>query len=678
MVNKKKPPDKINDHKENDPYMTCKKNNLRNIINYQKIEYDPSFHEVLFDAIDRTNKIVTQTYLFMKLYFLYLFENDKNFPSKYPSYYPKIDKQFINNIMNIITYKNETRGAKGLTNASIQKMREFYENHFKPLLLPEDIICRDNLKQILYYEVSDIIKNMKTNIKEHFMSHLRFFIKVYYQFDKEFDKIKNSKFLTRKEKIEQNKIIYNTWNNIVSDIINVIDYHYLSDVKYHNDIIYFKLLFIPFKNSFKKHSIPYDIKAAPLDYLLQMININRELDKINKKIIVNHQDPEKNPPIYKLFNPFPLRTKIVPSYITLDTVCLIDLFITANYLQYRNKPSNYKDIIWSRFFRTNTRLFRKSRYQFNYMIKTDGIACSILFIKIDKNGNPIDHPFKYDEDANSDPKFQYIENINITKLIKNKQKVYGDPGKNDLINFMKQNTDGTLTYFKYTQRQRNHHTKKKKYNEIENELKEEQIDEKTIQQIESQLANYNSKTCDFNKFKAYAAMKITINRTLFNHYWQLTYRKLRWNKYINTRRNEDLMLNNFENKMGSPTDVIIIVGDWSKSSMKGKEPTITKKLLKLFKNRGYEIYLIDEYNTSQICSHCHQYTKNIEGVNGTIWKLIRCNFCGSIHNRDHNAPKNMMYITNEILKGNERPLIFTIIDEEIINKEIINKEIIEI
>lgn len=65
--------------------------------------------------------------------------------------------------------------------------------------------------------------------------------------------------------------------------------------------------------------------------------------------------------------------------------------------------------------------------------------------------------------------------------------------------------------------------------------------------------------------------------------------------------------------------------------MKGKEPIIIKKIRNLFMKRTYETYLINEFNTSK------------------IWKLVRCKICKSIHNRDHNATKNMMKKTNSIL-----------------------------
>jgi hypothetical protein len=198
---KKKPPDQI---LLIDSYMVCKKNTLRNIINYDKIDYDEKFHGVLFDAINRINKIVFHTYLFIKLYLIFLSENDPNFYNE-KNKLPKINTQFIRDIINTITSKYETRGIKKSNNASTREIIKFYEKHYKPMLEEEDIICRDHLKAVLNYEEKDIIKNISTNIKEHFIAHLRFFIKVRYGFDKKLERINNDPNLTFQEKKRKNR-----------------------------------------------------------------------------------------------------------------------------------------------------------------------------------------------------------------------------------------------------------------------------------------------------------------------------------------------------------------------------------------------------------------------------------------------------------------------------------------
>ena len=53
------------------------------------------------------------------------------------------------------------------------------------------------------------------------------------------------------------------------------------------------------------------------------------------------------------------------------------------------------------------------------MIKTDGISCSILFIRLDKDNKPLKKYNKNNNEINLD----YIENIKITEEIKNKKEL---------------------------------------------------------------------------------------------------------------------------------------------------------------------------------------------------------------------------------------------------------------
>ena len=634
-------------------FITCKKNTLHNIVIKNN-----DFMKTLIDAVERTNKIVTLTYLFIKSYLIHFLDKKNRSSLKYQTF-PDVNIQFVRNVINTITIKTQNRGSKGLNNQQVKDIQKFYNEHFKPIIDKNNmIVSRDKLKAVLNYEEIDIVKNISTNIAKNFISHLRFFIKVYYSFDRNINDIKNSKIDGHKKSAKLKKI-YDTWNGIITDIINVTGNKYVSEKKYHKDIAKFKSLFIPAKKSYAKKSVLYDVKAKPLDYVYQMINIDIELELLNQKIIKNHKDKKTNPPIYGLFNALPLRKDVVPKYITLDTTSLIDLFIKEGSKEYRDSPSDFREILWDRFFKTNTRSFKKNGYNFNYMIKTDGIASSILFVRLGQNGKPVKMSRKFtDNEVNIS--VPYIEEIKITNSIKKKKIVVDDPGKNDLANFMKLDSNGNPVYMKYTQRQRDHYTKKKKYNEIRKKLEKESCNKNglKVKDLEAQLANYNSKSCIFNVFLKYLREKIKINSILFDHYNKEIYRKLKWYTYINQNRNEDMMLNKFEEKMGSPKNTIVVFGDWVDKGLKGKPPTISKKIIKIFKKRGYECYMIDEYKTSKLCSHCHKPTSNLVVNEKKLWKLIKCKTCGSIHNRDHNATKNMMNIAKQILKKKGRPKKF--------------------
>ena len=67
------------------------------------------------------------------------------------------------------------------------------------------------------------------------------------------------------------------------------------------------------------------------------------------------------------------------------------------------------------------------------------------------------------------------------------------------------------------------------------------------------------------------------------------------------------MFINFYNKYGKPEDTMFVIGDYDTGSynMKGIEPIICKRIRRIFKNAGYESYLINEYCTSKFCNCCH-------------------------------------------------------------------------
>jgi len=110
-----------------------------------------------------------------------------------------------------------------------------------------------------------------------------------------------------------------------------------------------------------------------------------------------------------------------------------------------------------------------------------------------------------------------------------------------------------------------------------------------------------SKTSNYEDALKYIAKKNEINMYLYSYYEKRLYRKLNWYGYINKQRSEANMVNNFKKTFGDCKKVLICYGDWSQSeTMKNQEPTKGKSMRKLFKNAGYELFLVNEYNTSKM------------------------------------------------------------------------------
>ena len=301
------------------------------------------------------------------------------------------------------------------------------------------------------------------------------------------------------------------------------------------------------------------------------------------------------------------------------------------------------------------------------MIKTDGLGCSILFVN---KKNKLDEPFE----------LKYVEELtNIKKIFKDKIKITIDCGKYTLITAMcdiiKNKRNITYTY---TNGQRKTNTKMYAYMNAKEKQKKETLytyegEKISAKKIESNLSECNFKTNDFDKLYKYLLLKCKINNVLQEEY-RHNYRRYRWHAYINKQREESRMLNEFEKILGNPEDVIIVIGDWGGANLKGSMPSICKRTTKLLRKRGYEVYQIDEYNTSKLCNKCEkpmeQYKKN-EGRQDEkeIWGLKCCKnkSCESniglkhpyrIMNRDINATLNMLNILDEIIKTGKRPKEF--------------------
>ena len=192
---------------------------------------------------------------------------------------------------------------------------------------------------------------------------------------------------------------------------------------------------------------------------------------------------------------------------------------------------------------------------------------------------------------------------------------------------------------------------------------------KTVKKIETELSQNSLKSSNYNKFLEYCKKKNETNRLLFCHYKQKVFRKLKFNRYTNTQKSESKMIKNFENKFGKSNECTIILGDYDKGDghMKGKEPIINRRIRKILRNNGYNVYLINEFNTSKICNNCEEEcspylrrkSKNPKHnkKEKEVWGLTLCSNkkCELIHNRDKNSGLNMYKITESIYKKLGRP-----------------------
>jgi hypothetical protein len=687
-------------------YMKTNKDNIMNVINY------PAHINIINDIVVKVNKIVIHTYQFLKLYLIHLYDNKKDFP--------KINEDFIGYIFMVLTIRKCGTGGYTETNMpeQLKLLTKFYNNFYKPLTINDEVIYYDKLNYVLAYEAIDIVKNINVNISEHFIQHLNKFINISLEVKEKRDKItKDNKDL--KIRKEKHKEFAQEINKVKKDLTSFNELE--SDKKYHKWILEQRKLIYGNKIKFDENSIYYDLKSNTKDYLKSMFYICGELEKVYnqiKKYNEDIKDEEKMKKQIRLFNVIPLRTNIVGKFICLDSCGLINNFLDKslktnereninkdkikikysekcknrdikgnvhNIDNYNYKQDDNQNLLWDYFFRTNKRVFKKNKYQFNYMIKTDGISVSILFVRVDDKGVTVkkQKDKKYKELLDC----EYIEKAELTNELKKMKIVTIDPNDGgDLIYCGSKNEKGNLETFRYTQNQRRLETRTKKYMKITEKVNTDtKINNQTIKQIESILSVLNSKTVNYEEFKKYIKEKNKVNNILYEHYQQEFFRKFKLNRFINMQKSEAKMIDNFKNKFGTPDKVIIVFGDHDKGShnMKGLEPSICKKFRRIFKNAGYKVFLINEFRTSKLCNCCHQELdkfltrtsnkpkdkkKNKKVlVNGLLkhtvsnpeGELNQIPLCTIIHNRDKNAVQNMLYIVEHIKKTGERPKVFT-------------------
>ena len=128
-------------HDRND-YLVLK-NNLKSVCNSENIM------QKLLSICERSNVIVRHTYMFIRCYFCYLFENKIDFP--------KINSKLIGDIYNCVSTVSKKYEHKN------KDIDEFDDKHFKKCLLQYE--SRDNMTQMLIYETTQIITHIETNIR---------------------------------------------------------------------------------------------------------------------------------------------------------------------------------------------------------------------------------------------------------------------------------------------------------------------------------------------------------------------------------------------------------------------------------------------------------------------------------------------------------------------------------
>ena len=625
--------------KEKPPeFFKSTKTSLKSILKHPEINT-----KKINDVVIKAHKIVIHTLQFLKMYILHHYQT-------YSHTIPTIDKILILNIMKVVCGEKHTKTGKPPKKETlelIENLTTFYTEHYKPYTQPEQLDY-EYMSNVLSYLCEDIMTMYENNIQLHYVDYVERYVNVVWKKKMLVDKIRKI-FPTKKEKETRIRQLEKELRKIKNDLLNVDNnIEYISQPHYHNWITQQKKCILPNKDKFQKQSIYYDLKCKPMDYFPCMIAMMEQVENDEETIS----------------NVFPLRSSISPGYIRLDTITLVCLLLRKE----QGKKSDFcnqgntkkhEDKIWKFFFRTEKKVFHKTDFSFHHMISTDGVGVSILFIRDDLVGKRLPNAKK------GTSKELYIDELNDYSALHNKKIIGIDPGKEDLI-YCVDDASKDANVFRYSQNQRRKETKMKKYNNIILGMKTNKIQGKSVIDYETELSLYNRKTLCIDEFKTYVNEKNRINNLLFGFYVKHLFRKLKFGRHINIKRNEQKMISDFRKMYGNPDVVVICIGDWEqRKQMKYKEPTLGIGMRSLLRKNKYKVYLVDEYRTSCKCSKCDggvcekfMVRKNPRPNKDDmrlVHGLLRCKSgCGS-WNRDRNGSSNIYKIAYQAIYGMKRP-----------------------
>jgi hypothetical protein len=630
MVKKKKKEKNGNDRPN---FVNCKVP-LTKILKHQDIIIPK-----LEDAVLRSNQFVTLGYEFLKLFILQTLENSQELPI--------INKAFVKRIFSLIgSGSKQGRKCKTVENDLVSI---FYDEVFSKIY--PNKLDSVHLSYVLTLASEEMVKCLETNLKTHFIKYINKYINVIIRYPI-VSQIKENKEKLNKE---QRKVLYNAINNEVKHIkdgvIGLLEIK--EDNKYFSFITELRAL-LP--TDIQK-SIAYDIKVNPLKYLNVSIKMNHKIEELDRRP----------------YQVIPNRSNLVPKNITLNTSGIIEVIndkkmeiYSLGYSKMNNNAKKYQKYVWVEILRLENRsIFNRKGYRFYNQIQTDGISANLLFIKNEYYNKTYGQRLPdYDED-------QEYEIAQLDKLSKEQcleyssKKLVGiDPGKKDIFTMV----DSDNKFFNYSNCRRRHDTYTKKSKELINIEKNKDIlldnDTTNITKLETLLSTESRVSVSSEKYEKFLILKNTIKNTLDSFYKQKMFRELSLRRFRYSKRSEDNLLNEIEEKYGPGKDLLLGLGDWSVNSgsnyMRGCMPVPNKGLIKVLKKR-FTVVSVDEFRTSKLYNRdTSKELTNVKVDGKKIHTLLTPtrNPNGVIVNRDHNASKNILRILKTFIESQTRPIEF--------------------
>ena len=590
---------------------------------------------VIIDVSRRVSALTTRALLLAKLYVISCGDGD----------IPPIDELFMLNALLVVAEQS----GRAYQSKQRRALADFFNTHVKPLLPPEDKPpSSKHLWNVLRYAAANLATVFETNIKQHYVEYVEAYVNVMWGKRATLEWIKGR---PEEERDQAKTMLLANLRAIKADLLGAEDRAFKSSPDLHAWIREHRSVTLPAKERYAEDSVKYDLACCPQDYLAPMLRMTRAMEAEGARIR----------------NVMPLHRSFVPMHFTLDTVTLVFLFHHTGIFgtdmtmteMLASGVKNYRSLVWNTLFSTGKRIFHPSkRFEFNYMIRTDGVSCCVLHKQVGTTR-------RYGSKARkvAAPTEQYIDELSDEErqALVGRKVVGIDPGMDNLL--FASTEDGTET-FRYTQAQRRVECKTRKYARIEEAAKRDTVvDGMTIAEWESTLSAHNSKTVSPGAFRAYIREKVHVYAKVAPFYEAYLWRKLRLNGYYNRQRTEARMLARMGAKFGPPASVVIGIGDWEQRKHRAfKEPHKGKGFRALLRKRGgYCVRLVDEFRTSVQCSTCqtedatcHKFLRR-EGEPHLVHGLLLCQQCGRRWKRDQNAAINIARVTRIALEDKPRP-----------------------
>jgi hypothetical protein len=607
----KKPPDNVKN------FITVKVPLRKVLKNWDLIK--PKFDQVVI----KINQFATRTYEFLNMYILWKFQLNQILP--------KIDKSLILRIFNLIGQ----RSSKGRKSKVVQDdIQEFYQTHFEQIYPSK--IDKVNLTYPLALLSEEIIKCLETNIKTHFIDYCNKYINIVHRNPKQ-KIIKESKKSRSEKKVE-----YSELNKCIRAIKN--DFINLEITK--SDPIYHPWLETQYQEIFTfteiTNNLAYDVKIDPQRYLLPSLIINKKIEELT----------------YRPFQVIPQRTFGLKN-ITLNTSGLVEVLAdhtqeiySVGYSDMKNNTKQYQKHAWIEVLKLENRgIFQHPHHVFYNQIQTDGVSCSLLFIRKEYQNKTYGQ--KMPKDLLDDLYIEKLTDLTNQECNKITNIIGVDPGKRALMTMV----NSQNKFYSVTNARRRVETGTKRSSKIL--LAEKELN--GLKEFETKLSQETKRTIFLDRYTRFVNVKQN-NPEIEEFYIKELWRKLALKRYIKTQSFNHRILNEISQNYGS--DVVIGLGNWSNNcstQLRGSAPSLNRGLYKILSTR-FQVQEVDEFRTSKLYNldTSQELVKlKVRGKSRHALLTPKGKPNGVIINRDNNACKNILSICRRYLKNQTRPKAFS-------------------